>query len=151
MLGASYFGPSYFGDSYFGTGGAAVLEYEGAYADEHAGALADIMAAGFPVTFDTGTPGEYDPTSGLFDDPEDGEVVGFALRKQPSASDLERFRLRGLAEDKTVLLLFVATTYGETPTLGATVEWEGETLTVRDLKPLAPDGVVIKTDVAASR
>jgi len=129
----------------------AEAAYAGAYAAEHASALRDVCAAGYAVTFSTGTPGTYDAATGTFTTPTTGTVLGFAMRKIPTQADLDRFRQRGLTEDKTALLLVVASTYGEHPAMGATVTWEGETMTVRDRRPLSPDGVVIKSDIAVCR
>lgn len=137
--------------SAWGEGVAVEEAVTGLYAAEHAAAYRAVAAAGPSVTFSTGTPGTYDAATGVFTSPTTGTVTGVAVRKQPSTADLERFRARGMTEDKTVLLLFVPTTYGDTPTLGASVTWEGETMLVRDRKPLAPDGVVIKSDIACSR
>ena len=56
----------------------------------------------------------------------------------------------GLVESQAPMLLFVPTTYGETPEVGATCSWSGATLTVRDVDPLALDGTTLLANVVIS-
>lgn len=85
----------------------------------------------------------------------DTTVTGEAMQVTPNASDLLRFKERGLVLTETIMLLFTPTTYGQVPAPGDVVTWPlgvtGVPYRVRDVNPLAPDGVVILARVACSR
>lgn len=57
----------------------------------------------------------------------------------------QRYRDMGLVLATMPTLLFTPTTYGERPMPGDTCVWPlgGETFTVKDVDPIAPDGVMI--------
>lgn len=116
------------------------------YAVEHAGALADVTEAGAAVTFSKVSQGSYDPETDTAT-PSTSTVAGSAVRVP---GDPERYSRLNLVESKAVTLLFAPTTFGDTPALGATCSWGGETLTVRDVEPLAPDGNTIIATVVVS-
>lgn len=82
-------------------------------------------------------------------------VTGDAVQVTPKDSDLVRFRERDLVITETILLLFTPTTYGQVPAPGDVVTWPNSSVgleyTVRDVNPLAPDGVVILARVACGR
>ena len=114
-----------------------------AYAADHADALSSIREAGAAVTFQTGTPGTHAPTTGLFTTPTTATVPGVALRVTANRREEDAYRAAGIVSDRVVALLFAPTTFGSLPTLGATVTWNGETLTVKGVTPVAPDGTAI--------
>lgn len=116
------------------------------YQSEHADALADVEAAGAAVTFTLVTQ-TYDAETDT-STPATTTVSGHAVRVRGNPRQYEAL---GLVEASTPTLLFVPTTYGEEPELGATVVWNGETYTVRDVAPLAPDGSAILSRVVVSR
>ena len=55
----------------------------------------------------------------------------------------KRYAELGLVESDAPTLFFVPDTYGDVPEPGDFVEWVNENYTVRDVEPVAPDGVVI--------
>lgn len=109
------------------------------YATDHAMALEMIREAGSAVTFQTGTPGTHDPSTGTFANPTSTTVTGSAVRISAGRDDEEHYRAEGLTVGKVITLLFAPDTLGSLPTLGATVTWAGEKLTVRALRPTAPN------------
>lgn len=106
------------------------------YSTEHAGALGDIRTAGAPVTFTKTTLGAYDPETDTAT-PSTTSVGGHAVRVRGRPDTYDALQL---VESQAPTLLFAATTFGQAPALGATVTWGGETYTVRDVNPVAPDG-----------
>lgn len=119
-----------------------------AYASDHAAALADVRTAGTPVTFTVTTQGAQDPATGFFPNPTVSTVAGFALRVK---GDPQRYRDLGLTESEAPTLLTVPSTYGGTPALNASVTFGGQTYTVRDVEPLAPDGTAVLCRVVVVR
>ncbi len=106
------------------------------------------------ITFTRVTP-TYNPSSDTMSTVTT-TVTGDAIQVQPNASDIQRFKERDLLLTETILLLFTPTTYGYVPMPGDTVVWPASgstatTYTVRDVNPLAPDGVVIMARVACGR
>lgn len=78
-------------------------------------------------------------------------VTGEAVRVK---GDPQRYQALGLRLDTMPTLLFTPTTYGEVPEPGDTVVWPltgGDTYTVKDVDPVAPDGVVILARVVIAR
>lgn len=63
----------------------------------------------------------------------------------------QTYRALGLIDSEAPTLLFDATTYGDRPAPGDTVVWEGLTWVVRDVNPVAPDGVAIISRVVITR
>lgn len=119
-----------------------------AYATEHASALDQITEAGVAVTFTKIVPGEYDAEADTWTDADDQSVTGYAIRVK---GDPETYRSLGLVEHEAPTLLFAPDTYGELPALGATVAFGGETYTVEDVDPVAPDGTAIIARVVVQR
>jgi hypothetical protein len=115
------------------------------YAADHADALEMIREAGSAVTFQTGTPGTHDPATGTFTSPTSTTVTGYAMRVSAGRDDEVHYRAEGLTVGEVITLVFAPTTMGQLPTLGATVSWASETLTVRALRPTAPndEGAII--------
>lgn len=121
------------------------------YATEHAGALDQITDAGVAVTFTRTAQGDYDPEADTMT-PSDSTVTGYAIRVKGLRSDEPgSYRSLGLVEAKAATLLFAPTTYGETPSVGDTVTWDGATHTVRYVEPVAPDGTTIIARVVVER
>ena len=121
------------------------------YATQHASALAKVTAKGAAVTFSKTTQGSYDATTDTAT-PSTATVAGYAIRV-PAAGTRggpDIYSRLGLVESQAPMLLFVPTTYGETPEVGATCSWSGATLTVRDVDPLALDGTTLLANVVIS-
>lgn len=82
-------------------------------------------------------------------------ITGDAMEKQPSRIDALRYEELGLRLTETITLMFAPTSYGNLPAPGDTVVWPaddtGTTYTVRDVRPLRPDGVTIIAYLACSR
>lgn len=116
------------------------------YATEHADALADVTAAGAAVTFSKTTQGSYDPETDTAT-ASTSAVAGVAIRVP---GDPNRYSALNLVETQAATLLFVPTTFGDTPELGSSVSFGGSTLTVRDVEPLALDGTTILATVVVS-
>ena len=105
------------------------------YVSTHAGALRDIRKAGTAVTFSKETR-VHDPLTG-HSTVSTTTVEGFAIRVVGRSKTYEALKL---VESQAPTLLFAATTFGEIPDVGMTVPWGGETFTVADVNPVAPDG-----------
>lgn len=118
------------------------------YVAEHASALDQITEAGAAVTFTKVVPGVYDPETDTWTDADDQSVSGSALRVK---GDPETYKSLGLVEHEAPTLLFAPDTYGEVPALGATVPFGGETYTVKNVDPVAPDGTPIIVRVVVQR
>lgn len=98
------------------------------------------------VTF-TRTTQVEDPLTGLLT-PTVTTITGNAIRVRGSP---ETMRALALIDSEAPTLLFDATTYGDRPAPGDTVVWESLTWTVRDVNPVAPDGVTIISRVVITR
>jgi hypothetical protein len=116
------------------------------FTGDHAFALAEIAANGQPVTF-TSTSEGYDPATDLVT-PTTATVAGQAIQVRPS---YERWRALGLIVDDVRRLLFAPTTFNARPGVGDRVQWAGDTLTVRDIEPVSPDGNTIVCYVTVGR
>ena len=103
----------------------------GKYAGEHADALRDIETAGAEIVFSK----------------RNTVVSGHAIQ----VSDDQEYERTKLVEMETVLLLFVAETYGQVPPLGSLVDWGGLRHQVEAVEKIAPDGVAILSRVRISR
>lgn len=112
------------------------------YTADHASAYTDVKAAGTAVTF-TRTQIATDQRAA-----STVSTAGYAIQ---AAADPKQYEALGLAAHNAVTLLFVPTTYGETPSLSATCSWGGVTYTVRSAVPLAPDGTAILSRVVVAR
>lgn len=93
-----------------------------------------------------------DPATGI-PTPSTSTIAGNAVRVRPRVHDIARYDAIGLKVQDVVTLLFTPATYGDTPQPGDTVPWPstGPTFTVRDVNPIAPDGVTIAARVAVTR
>ena len=100
------------------------------------------------VTFTHSTPGTYDAATDTWGTPVTTTVTGEAVRVR---GDPETYRALGLIQSENPTLLFTPATYGEAPEPGYTVEWSNVVYTVRDVNPVAPDGVMILARVVVSR
>jgi len=73
-------------------------------------------------------------------------ITGSAIQVK---ADPQRYQAQGLSVSTMPTLLFTPTSYNlkaytdEFVAPGDTVPWNSETYTVRDVEPVAPDGVVI--------
>ena len=77
-------------------------------------------------------------------------ITGSAIQVR---GDPKRYVALGLVLSEMPTLFFSPTTYGETPAPGDTVTWPtgGSTWTVRDVDPIAPDGVTIAARVVIAK
>lgn len=75
-------------------------------------------------------------------------ITGSAIRVRGNPQTL---RALSLINSEAPTLLFTATTYGQRPQSGDTVVWESLTWVVRDVDPVAPDGVSIVDRVIITR
>lgn len=122
------------------------------YIAEHASALADVKAAGPLVTFTKTVAGEYDPITDTTSSPTIVTVSGFAIRRRArSQSDMKKYEALKLVESEAPYLFFVPNQYGTLPPSGSTASWNGVNYTIRDIDPLAVDGVAIAAYVVVSK
>lgn len=99
------------------------------------------------ITFVRNTQSNYDPETDTATVTET-EITGVALRVR---GEPKRYAELGLVESQAPTLFFVPTTYGDTPEPGDAVEWLNDTYIVRDVDPLAPDGVTISARVIIAK
>jgi hypothetical protein len=119
------------------------------FATEHADALADITENGMAVTFTARTV-TTNPTTGETTVSQT-TVAGYALQVRPEENDAARYQAAGLVLSDMLTLLFAPSTYGALPSAGSTCTLGSSTYTVRDVRPLAPDGTAILSRVGISR
>lgn len=105
------------------------------YAADHAAALADVTAAGASVSI-TSTAHSYDASTGR-STPSATAMTGAAVETDAERKWLEAL---GLVQTAALVLLFVATTYGDVPALDGKLTWAGATHTIKGVKPFNPDG-----------
>jgi hypothetical protein len=98
------------------------------------------------ITF-TRTTQTHDPETGQMT-PVETSIAGTGVRVK---GDPIRYQQLGLVESEAPTLLFVPTTYGETPAPGDTVTWASTLYTARDVQPVAPDGVTIFAKIVVVR
>jgi hypothetical protein len=98
------------------------------------------------ITFTRTTPGTHDPTTGAWSDPTVTTITGSAIQVR---GDPRRYQALELVLSTMPTLLFGPTDYGlragtaEFVQPGDTTVWGTKIYTVRDVDPIAPDGVVI--------
>lgn len=103
---------------------------------------------GAPVTFTQTTPGVYDGTTGTWSADATVTVDGYAMQ---IAGDPNLYVQLGLIESANPTLSFTPNTPGVLPALGFTVVWGGATLTVKNVNPLAMNGIATKAHIVVSR
>jgi hypothetical protein len=118
------------------------------YTGDHAGALADVRAAGADVVFTHTVPGSYDPATDTSGDPVITTLTGAAIRTK---GDPVRYERLGLTQSEAPTLFFVPNTQGDLPEPGSLVTWATVGYAVRDVQPLAPDGIAIAANVVLVR
>lgn len=118
------------------------------YATEHAAALSQVRAKGADVTFTLASPGVQDDATGLFSGATTTTVSGAAIQ---SKGDGAMYRALGLVESEAPTLLFCPDTFGQQPALLSTIPWDGDTYTVRGVKPVRPAGTSILSRVVIAR
>ena len=99
------------------------------------------------VTFTRVVRASYDPETDTATETT-STITGTAVR---AMGNPHRYTALGLVESKAPTLIFVPTTYGDTPEPGDVVTWESEEYTVRDVEAAAPDGVTIAARVIIER
>lgn len=117
------------------------------YLAEHAGALADLAEAGTAVTF-SHTTSTYTESTDATTAPVTATVAGYALRVKGNPIT---YAALNLVQSEAPTLLFAPSTYGQMPVLGSSVTWGGQSYTVRDVNPLAPNGTAILCKVVVAR
>lgn len=110
-----------------------------------AGTLARKGAA---VTFTQTTPGTYDGTTGQWSADVTVTVSGSAMQIE---GDPDAYATLGLIQSANPMLLFRPVVVGVMPAVGMTVVWGGQTLTVKDVEPLAMNGTATAARVRLSR
>lgn len=118
------------------------------YATTHAQAVADVKAAGLAVTFTRTAGGTYNRLTDTTTGSTTTTVTGWAVRVPGSPITYERLNL---VQSEAPTLLFAPTTVGTLPPLSAQVNWGGVSYTVRDVDPIAPDGVALVARVVVAR
>lgn len=107
-----------------------------------------LMRKGAAVTFTKVIPGTYDPATDTTGASTTVTVSGYAMRIRGDADEYIRL---GLIQSEHPMLSFEPDTPGELPTLGMTVEFGGETLTVEDVDPCAMNGTPTSAHIRCSR
>jgi hypothetical protein len=98
------------------------------------------------VTFTRSDPGTYDPETGLHTSPTTSTITGNAIQVR---GDPQRYAAAGLNLSTMPTLLFTPTSYNlstfstDFVRPGDTTTWRNTNYTVKDVDPIAPDGVVI--------
>ena len=98
------------------------------------------------VTFTRVDPGTYDPATGLTTGGSTSTITGTAMQVR---GDPQRYEAQGLNLSTMPTLLVAPTDYDLSAFSesfvrpGDTVAWRTVTYTVKDVSPIAPDGVVI--------
>jgi hypothetical protein len=111
--------------------------------------LSGLLARkGAPVTFSKTIPGTYDAPTDTSTPPTTLTVDGFAMQIE---GDPDLYTALGLIESDNPTLAFAPKTRGVLPTLGFVVPWGGETLTVKNIKPLAMAGIATAARIVVSR
>lgn len=111
--------------------------------------LAGTLARkGAPVTFTQTTPGVYDGTTGTWSADATVTVDGYAMQID---GDPDLYSQLGLIESENPTLLFTPKIVGVIPSLGMTVPWGGEILTVKNRKKLAMNGVATAARIVVSK
>lgn len=119
------------------------------YGATAAGVYDTIAGVGAPVTFTRATPGIYSATADTRTDASTQTVTGVAVRVRGEPS---RYRALSLVESEAPTLLFKPTAlYAAAPDVGDSVSWAGDTYLVRDVDPVAPDGVLVVARVIVAR
>lgn len=107
-----------------------------------------VARKGAVVTFSHGTAGGYDAATDTF---SAGSVVTVLGRAMQIDGEPETYAALGLIQSENPTLLFRPDTSGQLPALGSTVVWGGESLTVKDVEPLAMAGVATAARIRVSR
>jgi hypothetical protein len=98
------------------------------------------------ITFTRTDPGTYDPETGLHTGESTSTITGTAIQVR---GDPQRYEVQSLNLATMPTLLFSPTSYNlsafsdDFVRPGDTVVWRTVTYTVKDVEPIAPDGVVI--------
>ena len=106
------------------------------------------------TTFTRTNPGTYDGTTDTFTGAAASTITGSAIQVKGNPS---RYAALGLVLSTMPTLFFTPTTYPllangtEFVQPGDTVVWSGQTFTVRDVDPIAPDAYVIAARVIVSK
>ena len=118
------------------------------FSDDHARALADVKDNGAAVTCSlTDNSANYNPTTGVTV-PAVTTVAGQAMRVP---GDPRKYEALGLVEMQALSLLFVATTFGDTPSLDMELAFGGERFRIKHVEPLAIDGTTILSNLVVAR
>jgi hypothetical protein len=107
-----------------------------------------LARKGAAVTYSYLSAGTYDPAT---DTTTGDSVVTLTGHLMQIDGDPEAYAALGLVQSENPTHLFRPTTVGQMPPLGATVVFGGETLTVKDVEPLAMNGTKTAARIRHSR
>lgn len=107
-----------------------------------------LRRKGVAVVFTKVIPGTYDPATDTSGAATTVTVSGYAMRIQGNPDEYARL---GLVQSEHPMLSFDPDTDGDLPTLGMTVPFGGETLTVENVNPCAMNGTATSAHVRCSR
>ena len=100
------------------------------------------------MTFSHVSPGTYSPSDGTYATPSTTTVTGSAVQVAGDPDTYDRLKLiRSIAPS----LFFTPTTLGSLPAPGDTAVWGSDNYVVKDVSPLAPDGVAIAATVVIAK
>ena len=126
----------------------------GAFAAQHSRALASIKRkGGVALSFTRKLPGTLDATTNTFTGASSSSIAGYAIEVQ---SDPEQLEQLSLLLKKSHTFFFVPTTYGLLAVDKSFVQpndlcaWNNDTWSARDVRALAPDGVVITARIVVT-
>jgi len=125
---------------------------KGIYEAEHRDAFATISAEGDTIKFIV-TTREFNRANPSRPKVSYSKVSGVAMQVRGDPAEYQRLNL---IEKASKTLLVVTDSYGESPSVGAKVEWRPrppleKNWVVESVKPVAPDGVAIMSRVIISR
>lgn len=107
-----------------------------------------LRRKGAAVTFSHGNAGTYDAATDTWSGGSVTSVTGYAMQ---IAGNPDLYTALNLIESDNPTLLFQPDTVGQLPALGATVLWGPETLTVKNIAPLAMNGTPTAARIVVSR
>jgi hypothetical protein len=106
----------------------------------HARVFALLARKGQRATFARELAGDYDPLTDTFSGASSNYVTGRAMRV---TGDPTRYQALELVPSEAPTLIFAPDTVGALPSPGASIAFGGVVYTVRDVVPVAPDGVAL--------
>lgn len=115
---------------------------------QHMVAKMAAQKEGVAVTLTLASAGTEDPEAGTFTSPTSSTMTGYVHRIRGNP---ERYRDLKLIESESPTLDFTPDTYGDTPSLNASLPWGGVTHFVVAVDPWQPDGSTVSAQLVVSR